>query len=174
MHAPDGLDVGWLLRLRAEVGDGLVHRYDGAEAIDPGDELRLPVDVVIPATRQDVIDEGVARNLEARIVVDGANLPTSPPAREVLRERGIVLVPDFVANVGAIVATAVAMDARYSAVPPDPAPIYDLISGKLRANTAAVLEAAKTTGGTPHGAALALARERVRVAMEVGGRAAVR
>lgn len=171
VHAPDGLDVGRLVELRAEFGDGLVHRYEGAEALDPGDELRLPVDVVIPAARQDVIDEGVARHLAARIVVEGANLPTSPQAREVLRERGVVVVPDFVANAGAIVATAVAMDARYSAVPPDPAPIYDLISRKLRSNTAAVLEAARTADDTPHEAALALAQERVRAAMEVKGRA---
>lgn len=170
IHAPDGLDLVRLLELRAEVGDDLVHQYDGAETIEPGSEIELPVDIVIPAARQDVIDERVARDLKAKVVVEGANLPTIPAAREVLRSRGIVVVPDFVANAGAVISTGVAMDTRYSALRPDTDFIYALISEKLRANSEIVLTTATQMDETPYQAALDIAQERVRTAMELKGR----
>ncbi|MDP9437756.1 MAG: Glu/Leu/Phe/Val dehydrogenase [Actinomycetota bacterium] len=169
---PNGLNVARLLELRAEAGDELVRHYGEKERIETGAEIGLDVDVLVPAARQDVIDERSARELvKARLVVEGANLPTSPAAREVLRARGIVVVPDFVANAGAIVATALAMDARYSPIPPDPASTYALISDKLRANTEAVLVAAQRRNETPHRAALEIAQKRVHEAMKLRGRA---
>lgn len=170
IYGPDGLDVARLLKLRKEVGDDLVDHYSGAESIEAGSELCLPVDIVIPAARQDVIDERVARELKANVVVEGANLPTSQAARRVLRERGVVVVPDFVANAGAIIATAVAMDARYSPIRPDTEPMYSLISQKLRANSIMVLEGAAREGVTPHQAALDIAQRRVQAAMKLRGR----
>lgn len=170
IHDPDGLDVAWLSELRAELGDDLVLGYESARKIEPGTELELPVDIVVPAAGQDVIDERTAGRIEARVVVEGANLPTSPAARHMLRDRGIVVVPDLVANAGAIVATAVAMEARYSATRPDPASMYALISEKLRANSKTVLEAAAREGKTPHEVALEIAQGRVREAMELKGR----
>lgn len=169
IHDPDGLDVGLLCELRAEVGDGLVRRYDGAEQIEPGKEMELPVDILVPAARQDVIDGPTASSIKAGLVVEGANLPTSPEARKILHERGVVVVPDFVANAGAIVASAVAMDARYSAVAPDPIPTYALVSQKLRANTRAVLEEAARGDKPPHQVALEIAKSRVRAAMKARG-----
>jgi len=171
VYDPEGLDVGLLLKLREEAGDDLVSHYEGAKRIDPGSELLLPVDALVPAARQDVIDKGVAGEIRAKLIIEGANLPTSPAAQEVLHNHGVVVVPDFVANAGAIIATAVAMDARYSAIQPDSTPMYDLISEKLRANTRTVLKTAAQKGKLPHESALELAQERVRAAMQVRGRA---
>ena len=170
LYASDGLDVERLLDLRAEAGDDLVRRYDGAETIEPGSEIELPVDVLIPASRQEVIDERVAENRKAKVVVEGANLPTTPAAKKVLRSRGVVVVPDFVANPWAVISTGVAMDARSSAIRPDTRSIYALVSEKLRANTQIVLTTAAETDETSHQAALDIARERVRTAMELEGR----
>jgi glutamate dehydrogenase (NAD(P)+) len=82
----------------------------------------------------------------------------------------VTVVPDFIANAGGTVAGAFAMDARYSAFRPDPAAIFAEIATRLRQNTHTVLDRAEATGVTPHEAALALAADRVRTAMELRGR----
>ncbi|MBO2460757.1 Glu/Leu/Phe/Val family dehydrogenase [Actinomadura violacea] len=169
LHDPDGLDVARLLALRDEAGDAAVKEY-GGRLLDVGAELLVPADVLVPAALQDVIGEDVAARIQARIVVEGANLPTDRPAQRVLAARGVTVVPDFVANAGGVVAAGFAMDARYSAFRPDPGAVFAAVSAKMRDNTAAVLAAARAQGTTPHEAALALAQERVRAAMELKGR----
>ncbi|MGI5330764.1 Glu/Leu/Phe/Val family dehydrogenase [Actinomadura nitritigenes] len=169
LYDPDGLDVARLLALRAEAGDAAVREY-GGRLLDTGAELLVPADVLVPAALQDVIGEDVAARIEARIVVEGANLPTDRPAQRVLAARGVTVVPDFVANAGGVVAAGFAMDARYSAFRPDPGAVFAAVSSKMRDNTAKVLAAARAQGTTTHEAALALAQERVRAAMELKGR----
>jgi glutamate dehydrogenase (NAD(P)+) len=79
-------------------------------------------------------------------------------------------VPDFIANAGGVVAAAVAMDARYSGIQPEPAAVFDNISNKLRASTIETLAASQTQGRTTHEVARAIAQQRVREAMELRGR----
>lgn len=169
LYDPDGLDVARLLALRAEAGDAAVREY-GGRLLDAGAELLVPADVLVPAALQDVIGADAAARIEARIVVEGANLPTDRPAQRVLAARGVTVVPDFVANAGGVVAAGFAMDARYSAFRPDPGAVFAAVSSTMRGNTAKVLAAARAEGTTTHEAALALAQERVRAAMELKGR----
>jgi glutamate dehydrogenase (NAD(P)+) len=170
VHDPDGLDVAHWLALRAERGDDCVLGAAPGERLAAGEELVLDCDVLIPAAIQDVIDAAVAARIRASLVVEGANLPTSPEARTVLAERGVTVVPDFIANAGGVVAAAFAMDARYSAFRPDPAAIFEAVSSRLRQNTDTVLAHAESTGVTTHEAALDIATERVRTAMRLRGR----
>jgi glutamate dehydrogenase (NAD(P)+) len=170
MYDPDGLDVPKWLALRAEHGDDCVLAAPDSARLAAGEELLVDCDVLIPAATQDVIDVEVAARIRATLVVEGANLPTSPAARAVLAQRGVTLVPDFIANAGGTVAGAFAMDARYSAFRPDPAAIFAEIATRLRQNTHTVLDRAEALGVTPHEAALALATDRVRAAMELRGR----
>ncbi|MDJ1135023.1 Glu/Leu/Phe/Val family dehydrogenase [Streptomyces iconiensis] len=169
VHDPQGLDVPALLKLRAESGDACVHHY-GGEHLPVGGELRADADILVPAAREDAVDEDVARTTSARLVVEGANLPTTPEAKAVLAGRGIVTVPDFIANAGGVVAAAFSMDARYSPFRPEPAQIFTTVATRLRANTVQVIGESRTRGVTPHEAATALAQERVREAMELRGR----
>ncbi|GAA0233241.1 Glu/Leu/Phe/Val dehydrogenase [Actinomadura nitritigenes] len=169
LYDPDGLDVPRLLALRGEAGDAAVREY-GGRLLDAGAELLVPADVLVPAALQDVIGADAAARIEARIVVEGANLPTDRPAQRVLAARGVTVVPDFVANAGGVVAAGFAMDARYSAFRPDPGAVFAAVSSTMRGNTAKVLAAARAEGTTTHEAALALAQERVRAAMELKGR----
>lgn len=170
VHAPGGLDVAHWLALRAERGDDCVLGVAPGERLAAGEELVLDCDVLIPAAIQDVIDAAVAARIRASLVVEGANLPTSPEARTVLARRGVTVVPDFIANAGGVVAAAFAMDARYSAFRPDPAAIFEAVSSRLRQNTDTVLAHAESTGVTTHEAALDIATERVRTAMRLRGR----
>lgn len=166
LHDPDGLDVGALLAAREEHGDAVVACAAGRR-LGAGEELLLDADVLIPAATQDVVNAALARELRFDVVVEGANLPLSPAAQEVLAGRGVTVVPDFIANAGGVVAAAYAMDARHSPFPAGPEVIFAAISQKLRRNTAVVLAEAARAGETTHVAARRLAAERVRTAMEL-------
>ncbi|QGK69839.1 Glu/Leu/Phe/Val dehydrogenase [Allosaccharopolyspora coralli] len=170
VHDPDGLDVPGWLEARSELGDACVATAPASHQLSPGSELLVDCDVLVPAASQDVIDDRTARHIKAPVVVEGANLPTTPSAREILAGRDVVVVPDFIANAGGVIAAGFAMDARYSAFRPEAATILDTVTEKSRSNTTLVLERSRTDGVLPHEAALSLARERVRTAMGLRGR----
>ncbi|WP_031469001.1 Glu/Leu/Phe/Val family dehydrogenase [Sciscionella sediminilitoris] len=168
VHDPAGLDVAALGRAHDEYGDAFVSRI--GKALATGTELFVDCDVLVPAAVQDVIDEAAARMIKPKLVVEGANLPTSAQAQEVLAGRGVTVVPDFVANAGGVIAAAFAMDARYSGFRADTDQVFATISERLRANAGTVLEEAARAGGTPHQAGRRLAEQRVRAAMRSKGR----
>lgn len=168
LYDPGGLDVEALCQARQAHGDDLVLSEPGTR-LEPGQELTVDAEILIPAARQDVIGEEVARDVKAKLVVEGANLPTDERAQRVLCERGITVVPDFVANAGGVIAAGFAMDARQSAFRPEPGPVLAVIAGKIRANTEACLGQALARGITPHQAARDIAVTRVRDAMAARG-----
>ncbi|MBU3866871.1 Glu/Leu/Phe/Val dehydrogenase [Streptomyces sp. 4503] len=170
LHDPAGLDVAALHAARQEHGDAFVTRHHQGVVIPPGQELAVDCDILVPAALQDVIDDTTAHRIKAKLVVEGANLPTSPRAQSILAERGISLLPDFVANAGGVVAAAFAMDARYSGFRPETSTIFETISKRLRTNAVTVLEEARRRASTPHIAGRGLAEERVRAAMRSKGR----
>lgn len=169
IHDPHGLDVELLCKLAAEHGDAAVAHYPGAGLLAAGTELLVDCDILVPAAMQDVIDDTVAARIRAKLVVEGANLPTSRAAQETLAERGVLVIPDFVANAGGIVAAGVAMDARYSPFRPDTGAILDLVSARVRRNTETVVGEARATRSLPHDAARRLAQSRVLAAMRARG-----
>ncbi|MGW7018983.1 Glu/Leu/Phe/Val dehydrogenase dimerization domain-containing protein [Streptomyces decoyicus] len=170
LHDPSGLDVDALLAARDEHGDHFVTRHSAATTLAPGAELAVDCDILVPAALQDVITRATAHEVKAKILVEGANLPTSAEAQGILAERGVTVLPDFVANAGGVVAAAFAMDARYSGFRPDTAGIVETVSTRLRANAVTVLDAARRQDVTPHAAGRRLAEERVRTAMQSKGR----
>jgi glutamate dehydrogenase (NAD(P)+) len=165
VHDPNGLDIDRLVNLRAEAGDACVRHYGSVLPADTA--LTVDADILIPAAREDTINDIIAASTNAKLVIEGANLPTSPSSRRILHERGISVVPDFIANAGGIVAAAHSMAARYSPFVVEPADIFSMISTKLRANTTAVLDESNRAGLTPHEAAYALAQKRVLEAMQL-------
>jgi glutamate dehydrogenase (NAD(P)+) len=170
-YDPDGLNVEELLELRQAGGDdAAVTEYGEGKLLPVGEEVGLDVDILVPAARQDVIDENNVKDIKAWLVVEGANLPMNAAAHDYLKEKGVTVVPDFIANAGAVVGAGVAMDTRYSSMPPDPEDIFKLISDKLRANVALVIKEAQAAGEKTHDTALRLAQERVATAMELKGR----
>lgn len=170
LHDPSGFDVEDLLAAHLEHGDQFVTRHDQGTVLAAGAELTVDCDILVPAALQDVIDDTTAHEIKAELVVEGANLPTSAEAQGILAQRGITVIPDFVANAGGVVAAAFAMDARYSGFRPDNAGIFETISTRLRANTITVLEEAERRAVTSHVAGRGLAEQRVRVAMLSKGR----
>ena len=101
IHNPDGLDLdaitAWLKTHRTLAG------YPDARPISNREVLTAPAFVVVPAALEGQVTPDVAADMSCRLVVEGANGPTTPDADIVLAERGIVLVPDILANAGGVV-----------------------------------------------------------------------
>ncbi|HEX9088168.1 MAG TPA: Glu/Leu/Phe/Val dehydrogenase, partial [Arthrobacter sp.] len=135
-----------------------------------GTELFVDAEIAVPAALQDVIHEGNVGRIPAKLVVEGANLPTNAAAQQALRAASVTVVPDFVANAGGVVSAAFAMESRYSPFRPETEQIFTTVSHKLRANTAIVLAEAEKLDSTTHHAARSLAQSRVRRAMELRGK----
>jgi glutamate dehydrogenase (NAD(P)+) len=165
---PDGLNIPALLQERAELGDDFVYNHPRL-VIDPGQELFTPADILVPAALQNVISERNVADIKAKLVVEAANLPTNAGAQTAMREKGITVVPDFIANAGGVVSAAFAMESRFSPFRVDPTTILDTVATKLRANAITTLDEAQRHGETTHQAARRLAQERVRAAMNLRG-----
>jgi glutamate dehydrogenase (NAD(P)+) len=100
VHTPDGLDIPELHAYVAEHGS--LAGYDRCERITNDDLLELPCDILVVAAREDQITGENAGRVHARLVVEGANGPTTLKADAILAERGIVVVPDILANAGGV------------------------------------------------------------------------
>lgn len=97
----NGIDVDAALAYRVS-NNGTLEGYKEAEVL-PADELfRLPVDVLVPAAKEDVITNRNAREIQAKLIVEGANGPTSATADDIINEKGIMVVPDILANAGGV------------------------------------------------------------------------
>jgi glutamate dehydrogenase (NAD(P)+) len=92
--------------LYAHLGDGgTLTEFDGqgVEAIDPDDLIGLECDVFIPAAMGGMIHNANADQVKAKLIVEGANAPTTPDANDILLDKGITVIPDVMANAGGVV-----------------------------------------------------------------------
>lgn len=96
-----GLDVEAVARHVDRTGS--VVGYDGAEAIDGTALLELPVDLLVPAAVEGVIHDGNVHRVQAPIIVEAANGPTTAAADAALEQRGALVVPDILANAGGVI-----------------------------------------------------------------------
>jgi glutamate dehydrogenase (NAD(P)+) len=101
IHDPRGLDLPALER--HVVAAGSVVGFPGAEPISNRDLLELPCTYLVPAALEGQITGANADRIRARVIVEGANGPTTPDADEILDARGITVVPDILANAGGVV-----------------------------------------------------------------------
>jgi glutamate dehydrogenase (NAD(P)+) len=105
LYNPNGLNIPELMEYVARSPKRLIAGYTapGVSPI-PGDEvLTLDVDVLIPAALEGQITERNAERIKAKVIVEGANGPTTPEADVILEERGRIVVPDILANAGGVV-----------------------------------------------------------------------
>ncbi len=101
IHNEDGLDIDALMprsRDRAPLSEA-----PGGEPITNDELLALPVDFLVPAALEGQIHERNAAAVRARFIVEGANGPTTPEADAVLAEKGIIVIPDILANAGGVI-----------------------------------------------------------------------
>jgi glutamate dehydrogenase/leucine dehydrogenase len=96
-----GIDIEAANKYR-DVNKGSLDGFTGAEKISNSDLLTLPVDLLVPAATEDVITSTNAGDIKAKLIVEGANGPTSSRADNVINEKGITVVPDILANAGGV------------------------------------------------------------------------
>lgn len=96
-----GIDIKAALDFAAK-NNRVLKGFTGGTEIGANDLLTCKCDVLVPAALQNVITEEIAQNIQAKLIVEGANGPTVPEADHVLNERKIIVVPDILANSGGV------------------------------------------------------------------------
>jgi glutamate dehydrogenase (NAD(P)+) len=157
VYDPDGLDVDELIRLKE--ADKSVVNYPRGQKFDRDGIIDFECDIWIPAARPDVINEDNVHRLKAKLVVEGANIPVTPGAEKYLHEKGILCIPDFIANSGGVICAAMEYRGKIESE------ALDVIEHKIRSNTRLILEESKARNILPREAATNLAVARVTKAM---------
>lgn len=158
IYEPQGLDVAALIALK-DAG-GKVWDYPRGEKLARDAVIDLECEIWIPAARPDVIHEDNVQRLKTRLVIEGANIPITPGAEKTLHERGVLCLPDFIANAGGVICAAMEYHGASEAA------ALAAIEEKIRHNTQEVLEQVKRRNMLPREAALELAVARVKRAMD--------
>ncbi len=157
IHNPDGLDVARLSEIKLEGGS--VIDYDHAEQIERDGVIDIECDIWLPAARPDVIHEDNVQRLRTKLLIEGANIPVTPAAEEILAAKGILCVPDFIANAGGVICAAM----EYHGASEGAA--LQSIEEKLRRNTRLVLDDSARRHILPREASVEMALARVKKAM---------
>ncbi|MGE5216980.1 MAG: Glu/Leu/Phe/Val family dehydrogenase [Chloroflexota bacterium] len=155
---PKGIDVVRLIALK-DSGKSVTDYADGKK-LDVAGVIDIDCEIWIPAARPDVIHKDNVNRLKTRLVPQGANIPFTPEAERMLHEKGVLVIPDFIANAGGVICASVEYHGGTQAQ------ALQTVEEKIRANTEEVLANAKKSGKLPRQAAVELAEARIRKAME--------
>ena len=100
LYDAKGLDIADIFHYREK--NETIAGYTKAEQVDINDFLELPCDILIPAAMENQLTKANSPKIKAKYIVEGANGPTSGEADKILNERGIIVVPDILANAGGV------------------------------------------------------------------------
>lgn len=153
---PDGFDLSRLNALKA-VGKS-VTSYPDADFADRDAVITADCDILVPAARPDIIDRANAAEIKARLIVEGANIPATLAAEQELHARGVMVIPDFIANAGGVICASVELHGGTESQ------AMATVSEKVRHNTQEILARVRDQGMLPRDAANALAETRLRQA----------
>jgi glutamate dehydrogenase (NAD(P)+) len=103
LYNANGMDIHALMRHREH--HGTIVGFQGAEAMESAELLTMPCEILIPAATENVITSHNAAKISARIVCEGANGPTTAFADDILKEKGVFIIPDILANAGGVTAS---------------------------------------------------------------------
>jgi glutamate dehydrogenase (NAD(P)+) len=167
IHRAEGLDVPALLswvRERKPLVDA-----PGVDPITNDDLLELPCDVLAPAALGEVLTAENAARVRAKIVLEGANHPTTPSADAVLHEHGVAVIPDVLANAGGVVGSYFEWAMNIQQFRWTEARFNEELFARMKGSFAAVADIAEQKSTTMRRAAFALGIERVSAAVKLRG-----
>lgn len=156
---PGGLDLASLIDLKRSGRS--VGEFAAQQAAKPEAIVSVPCDIWIPAARPDVVTESNVAQLSTRLILQGANIPITPGAEQTLHERGVLSIPDFIANAGGVICAAV----EYRGGTEKSA--RETIEEKITRTTGELLSEMSARGISPREAANGLAAARVGRAMSL-------
>jgi glutamate dehydrogenase/leucine dehydrogenase len=157
MYKPAGFDVEALIA--ATQWTGSVINAGQGTPIAPEAIFSIDCEILIPAAVRDVITERNAAGIKASLILEGANIPATVQAEQLLHARGVLIIPDFIANAGGVIMAAMEYGGKGA---PE---AFGAIRDRIRKNTGLIMEKATQERVTPRVAAEAIARERVLKAM---------
>jgi len=100
LYNPKGIDLDSLMEYKGR--EGVIRGFPGAENVDLNEFLLMDCDILMPAATENVITSQNADRIKARILIEGANGPTTAAADEILAEKGVFVMPDILANAGGV------------------------------------------------------------------------
>lgn len=144
----------------AKKAHGSVRFASGAKEMETEELLTQPVEILVTAATTDVIHSGNKDEIKAKMIVQGSNIPMTEEIEAELVERGILIVPDFVANAGGVISSYA------EHVGKSPEEMFKMVEEKITSVTRAVLERAQSEKRDLRQVALEIAREKVEAAMK--------
>jgi len=155
IFSPDGFNSDKIEKIIKERKD--LCQYDGkAKKISAEDFWKIPVDILIPASVTDVINEDNKDSIRAKIIVEGANIPMQENIEEELVKKGSLIVPDFVANMGGVVSSY----AEYAGYQLNE--MFNMVESRIKNITRLVLTESVKSGVNPRLVALKIAESRIK------------
>ncbi len=155
---PDGIDVNILDKVKSEKKS--VVFYPAGERMSLDEIFTIDCDVLVPAATPDVINMKNVDKIRTKLIIEAANIPITEEAEDYLFKKGILFIPDFVANAGGVIMASM----EYAKKRENEA--FGAIKDKIRKNTEMVLELSRGENLNPRISAMRIARERILRAME--------
>ncbi len=135
--------------------ESITNYHDGAKKIKDEDFWKVPADILIPASVTDVINESNKNNIKAKIIVEAGNIPMRENIEDELFKKGLVLVPDFVANAGGVISSY----AEYRGY--NPKQMFKTVKDKVVKTTNLVMQKSLKNGKNPRRVAMDVAQGRI-------------
>ena len=153
IYHPAGLDVEKIIKIKSQRKP--VTSYKKAKQLSRDKIYEIKVDIMIPSAGSDVVNGRNYKKVNAKIIVEGANLPMSEVIEEYFHKKKVLVIPDIIANAGGVISSF----AEYKGYGPNK--MFELVKSKIIKNVKAILVASKRTGKSPRKVALEMATKRI-------------
>ena len=153
IYSEKGIDYKKLAEVKKKTGS--VINYKPGKTMSSREIISVPCDVLIPAAVPNLITASDVDKVKARMIVEGSNIPVQPSVEEMLHRKGIIVIPDFLANAGGVISSY----AEYKSM--NEKQMFELVRKKIIENTKLILGKAAERKCAPRVCAVEAARERV-------------
>ncbi len=154
VYKKDGFDYDELMKVKQETRT--VTNYEGGEKLPNENIIEIACDLLIPAAIPDLLTMENMEKVKAQYIVCGSNIAMKKDVEEAFHKKGVLVVPDFVANAGGVISSYVEFIGGTAQ------DMWKMVKDKITTNTTLVLERAKEKGCKPRDAALEIAQERIK------------
>ncbi len=158
IYNADGIDIKSLIEAKSATGSVINYKDGARQKVE--DVFSSDCNILIPAATPDVINKDNVHLIKAGLILQGANIPATQDAEEILHSKGILSIPDFIANAGGVIMAAMEYAKKIEKE------AFDAISTRIKTNTKLILEKSKNENILPRQAAVEIAKERVLEAMK--------
>jgi glutamate dehydrogenase (NAD(P)+) len=157
VYNPKGLNYEKLKQIKEQSKS--VIGYEAGQVLSNEELFGLPMDILVPASIPDVINEKNVDKIKARIIVEAANIPATFEIEKKLQENGVLVIPDIIANAGGVISSY----AEYTGTNPER--MFEMVEERISRNTNLIIKEAEESKASPRDAALIIARRRIKEAM---------